>query len=332
MSVRLRASIALVLAAVLVSSLPAKAQIPGMNKLKVPKVPSVPGVKPVAAPKPAEEPRAPYCSQIDDKKLDDLLKGLEAERATREREIAAANETLAKADAAAKQRAQTGFEAMVKLSECKDAAMEKDPRKKELDRLNLLAEQATAKGDEKAAEKYSNEASALSNKMDAAASKACGVGDGTTPEECKNAVVAKDPRTKQRDELTRLSQEAARKGDKTGSDQFAMQAAGLTALIESEAAMGCMAQRTTGVFGSGDAESAASKEARERLRGADDKGEEAGAKAANMTDDDYAKMKECVLGRIRTRDTTPTDEKSAAAIDARQKEFDRAFKALEGGR
>jgi hypothetical protein len=43
-------------------------------------------------------------------------------------------------------------------------------------------------------------------------------------------------------------------------------------------------------------------------------------------------MKECVLGQIRTHETTPIDEKSASAIDARQKEFDKAFKALEGGR
>jgi len=332
MSVRSRALSVFVLAGSLVFAVPAHAQIPGMNRLKVPKVPSVPGVKPVDAARPAEAPKAAYCGQIDDKKLDDLLKGLEAERSTREKEIAAANAKLAEADAAAKQRAQKGFDAMMKLSECKDAAMEKDPRKKELDRLNLLTEQANTKGDEKAAEKYSNEASALSDKMDAAASKACGAGDGTTNEECRNAAIAKDPRTKERDGLTKLSQDAAKKGDKAASEQFAMQAAGLTALIEGEAAVGCMTQRTTAVFGSGDAESAASKDARERLRGAYDTGEDAGAKAANMTADEYAKMKECVLGRIRTPKTTPTDEKSASAIDARQKEFDKAFKALESDR
>jgi hypothetical protein len=330
MSVRPRALFAFVLVGVLVFGIPAHGQIPGMNKLKVPKVPSVPGVKPVDAAKPAEAPKAAYCGQIDAKKIDDFLKGLEAERSTREAEIAAANAKMAAADAAAKRAAQSNMDAMMKLSECKDAAMEKDPRKKELDRLNLLAEQATAKGDEKASEKYSNQASALSDKMDAAASKACGVGDGTTLEECKNAAVAKDPRTKQRDELTRLSQEAAKKGDKTGSDQFAMQAAGLTTLIESEAAMGCVSQRTTGVMRAGAAEQAASSEAADRLRNAYDKGQDAGAKAADMTADDYAKMKECVLGRIRTPKTTPTDEKSASAIDARQKELDKALTALEG--
>ena len=324
MSVRSRAWFAFVLAVALASGAPADAQLPGMNRLKVPKVPGVPAAKP------AEAPTRAYCGQIDDRTLDDFLKGLEAERATRARELAEAEAKKAEADAAAKKRAEAGFEAMMKLSECKDAAIEKDPRKKEVDRLNLLAEQATAKDDEKAAEKYSNEASALLDKIDAAAGKACGVGDGTTADECRAALVAKDPRTKQRDDLARLSQEAAKKGDKQAADQFAMQEAGLTALIESQAVGACMARLTAAISGSGEAEAAASRAAAERMRGAYDKGADAGAKQAGMKAEEYARIKECVLGRIRTPASTPTDQKSAAAIDARREALDKALTPLEG--
>jgi hypothetical protein len=256
MSVRRYVLCLLIVAGALACGAPAVAQFP-----KIPKVPKVPKLPtPPSAPtldQPAEKARPKYCASITDDQVDRFLKALKVEQNALADNLAAANARKASADAAANKRSMAGVEAMMKVSECKDAAIEKDPRTKERDRLYELAESASAKGDEKASEKFASQASALRDRIEADAEKVC------------------------------------------GSELSAIAAAG---------------QPTA-------EESAASRAAAEAMSNTHTDAMKAGAKAGDMTEEEYARLKECVRGHLLNPQATPTTPESDAAIDKRSAEL-----------
>lgn len=155
---------------VFTTSLLAGAQMPRLPK--APKVPGTSAGQPAAPAAPAAAPRL-YCGSITPNMLDRFLEALAAEKAALAQELEAARNQQHSADTDLQKVAQQQMDAMLKLSECTDAAAEKDPRHTEEIRLLNLSEAATAKGDDKLAEKYSDEASKLSSSVSAAALATC---------------------------------------------------------------------------------------------------------------------------------------------------------------
>jgi hypothetical protein len=245
----------LVLAGTLLLGVSADAQLGGLIKKKLPKLPIPDAVKPAA---PANAPRK-YCGSITDELLDRFLKALEAENAVAAKRQEAERRIKAQAEEA-RQRADSltpaGF---AKFEACKDAALAKDPRTKERDRLRGLADAAARRVETRRYQEYSSQADELSELMDAAAEKACGGGP--------KALFA----------------------------------------------------------GGGASEEAANRAAAESI--AKDTGDpvEAGKQAGGFTEEEYARLKECVIGRLATPKTTPTTPESEAAIDKRAAELEKAL-------
>jgi hypothetical protein len=167
-----RAPFGLVLAAALLAGVSAHAQIGGFIKKKLPKL-SVPGVTQQTPP---PEAARKYCGGITDELLDKFLKGLQAENAASAREAAAKAKRKAAADAASAAADRYSPAGAARFEACKSAAAAKDPRTKERDRLSALADAALKKTQIQAQLKYSNEASELTDAIDAAAEEACGGG------------------------------------------------------------------------------------------------------------------------------------------------------------
>jgi hypothetical protein len=238
----------------------AHAQFGGLKK----RLPGVPGAQ--EPPKPARTPeREPYCANITDEAIDKYLEAQKAQKAVLERELAEANARKAAVDAAVTKRGLSGLDAMMKLGECKEPLIEKDPRTNEKDRLTALADAAEAKGDTAGYERYSHEAAVLGDLIDIAANKACG---NSAVDECQAALVAKDPKTPQREKALRLAAEANARGDKARGEQYAAEARQLWGQVKAMAMMQCMATTGMAAYGPTAEEQAASDGAAEALRNA----------------------------------------------------------------
>lgn len=291
---------------------------------------SLAGVAATPATEPSRLLTRAYCDNITQDQIDQLLKGLEAENAARKNAVAAAN---AKKKAAAAQKADADAQAqraaavmvndMAKTGECKDGFMEKDPRSQEVQRLYDLASAASEKGNEKLSEQYSDKASKIQEALEIDADRACGGKGASFLDTCRKEAAAKDPRSAERDGLQRKAEEATKKGDTAAADRFSERAKQMAAEIEAGTAMECVVKMTALQVGAGgvaaheagNAASQASNDASRMMSEAVQSGTKEGAEAAGLTENEYARLKECVIGRINQPEGTPMDAQSASAID-----------------
>jgi len=151
-------------------------------KLRVPKAPSVPGIKAPSAPAATETSQKSFeCSQITEDLVERLLKGDEAARKAYEAaqkaydaEMAKAKAKRAEADAIEAKRAQGTMGALMQNAECKDAFKEKDPRAREIARLEDQVAAADEAGDEKKSDALHKKLGALTEPLELDADRACG--------------------------------------------------------------------------------------------------------------------------------------------------------------
>jgi hypothetical protein len=271
-----------------------------------------------------------YCDNITQDEINRLLKALEAENAARQKAVAAANAKKkdaaaqkAAADADTRRAATVMVNDMAKTGECKDGFVEKDPRSKEIQRLYDLASAASEKGSEKLSEQYSEKASKIQEALDIDADRACGGKGASFLDTCRKEAAARNPRSAERDQLQRKADEAAKKGDTAAADRYSEQAKQLTGEIEAGTAMECVVKMTQLQIGAGGvaaheastAASQASNDASRLMHEAQESGAAEGAAAGDFTESEYARLKECILGRINLPDGTPMDAQSAAVID-----------------
>ena len=244
----------LVLAGTLLLGVSADAQLGGLIKKKLPKLPIPDAVKPAA---PANAPRK-YCGSITDELLDRFLKALEAENAVAAKRQEAERQAKAREEEARSRANSLTPAGFAKFEACRDAAIAKDSRTKERDRLRGLADDAARKVETRKYQEYSSQADELTELIDAAADMACGGG----------------PKA---------------------------------------------------LFAGGASEEAANRAAAESIAKETGDPVEAGKKAGGFTEEEYARLKECVIGRLATPKTTPTTPESAAAIDKRAAELEKAL-------
>jgi hypothetical protein len=244
----------LVLFCVLVPAITTHAQIGSFLKKKLPKL-AVPTVTQPAA---AVTARPKYCASITDELLDRFLKALNAENAVRARQQEAERRAKAQAEQAR-------------------------------ERANSLTPAGFAKF-----------------------------------EACRDAAIAKDPRTKERDRLTALADEAARKVQAGKYREYSSQAEDLTALIDAAAEKAC-GGGPKALFGKASSEEAETRAAAEAIGKETGDAVETGKEAGGFTEEEYARLKECVIGRLETPKTTPTTPESEAAIDRRAAELEKAL-------
>lgn len=142
-------------------------------------------------------------------------------------------------------------------------------------------------------------------------------------EACKEAAAAKDPRTKERDRLRGLADAAVKKVETRKYQEFSAQADELDEQIEAAAEKACGGgPRALAASAREQADTQAAAQALMENTGDPD---EAGWKAGGFTEQEYARLKECVIGRLLTPNTTPTTPESAEAIDRRAADLEKAL-------
>lgn len=260
-------------------------------------------------------PKPLYCADITSEKVEQLLKGLKAERAAHEKaqalEKAAKGVQAANDDAAVKRM----MEAMERQAACEQAAQEKDPRFKQAERLSELRNKAQDRGDEAAAEKYGEQFAALTDELENMAQKAC------IDSAC---LVNARAKSELNTAIAEFRAAAAREGNPERKAAHEAQITAYSGMIESEAIMACSA---TGAAAPSAAEQAASEAAANAARNAKDAKEAEGAKAADATAAEYARLKECATGALNKPAATPLTPESRQAIDQRQPDLEPALKA-----
>lgn len=282
----------------------ARAQFGSLLKKTLPKPPG------------STAPAAPlYCQDITPELVEQLLKGLKAERTAHEKaqtlERAAKGVQAASNDAAA----QRMMAAMERQAACEQAAQEKDPRFKQAERLSELRNKAQDRGDEAAADKYGEQFAALTDELEKMAQKACG------DSECLARARANSPLQKT---IAEFRAAAAREKNPESKATIEAQIAAYLGMLETEAVMTCSAM---GAAAPSAAEQAASDAAANAARDAKDAKEGEGAKAGDMTTTEYQRLKECATGALHNPSATPLTPDSQKAIDQRQPDLEPALKA-----
>jgi len=313
--VPLTAGVVVVLAATVLAQFP---------KVRVPKLPGVPGAP---ATTPPQARKAAYCDGITSDEIEKFLDALNAEQLALDRELAAAKAKKADVDRALQARGQRVVADMMKLGECKDPIKEKDPRTREADRLQKLADDASARGDDQKAEEYQKQASALSDEIDVDADRACGGKGSSLYADCKAKFIAGDARTAEAERLRRQAAEAAKHGDRKTSDALTAQAAQIIAMRDVDAHGQCLPQMVSAQLGAGaEEEQRASDAASNDISKASSKAQKEAAEKSGFTEDEYGRLKECIQGRLTMPGGPPMDDTSAKAIDAHKAELKKALK------
>jgi hypothetical protein len=226
------------------------------------------------------------------------------EKAAQAREAAGAQ--------AAGQRMMAAMEAQ---AACEQAAQEKDPRFKEAERLSELRNKAQDRGDDAAADKYGEQFAAVTDALEKMARKAC------TDPDCLARARAGSAHHKM---IAELRAAAARERDPNRKTALEAQIPGYLGMIEAEAELTCSAM---GAAAPSADEQAASAAAADAARKAREGKEDEGAKNANMTKQEYQRMKECAIGAINNPAATPITPDSQKAIDQKQSELAPALQA-----
>lgn len=260
---------------------------------------------PVAPPAPQ---RQPLGAGITPEQVERLLKSLNARAAAYQnvRAIEAANRKAE--NDVAQVRSQRMMAAMEKQSACEQAAMEKDPRYKEVNRLSDLRNKAQDRGDDATADKLGEQFAALNDLVEAAAKKAC----------MDPACIAKAKEQSGHQPLLAETRAAAAK--EKNADARAMQESQIQAflaMIDAEAEMKCGAM---GAAMPTAAEQAATDAASQKAADAKDAVEEAALKAGQFTADELGRLIEVASG-VCGGGATPATEDSKAAIKPRCREL-----------
>ena len=205
--------------------------------------------------------------------------------------------------------------AMERQAACEQAAQEQDPRFKEAERLSELRNKAQDRGDDAAADKYGEQFAALNDALEAMARTAC------IDPACLTRVRAESGHHKL---IAELKAAAAREKDPNRKAAFEAQIPGYFAMIETEAQLTCSAM---GAAAPSADEQAASASAADAARKAKEGKEDEGAKNANMTKEEYQRMKECAIGALNNPSATPLTPDSQKALDQRQSDLGPALQA-----
>ena len=259
------------------------------------------GPKPASPVSPPPPERNAFGAGVTSEQVERLLKALKARAASLENVHAIERANKKAEDANAQVRSQRMMAAMEKQSACEQAAMEKDPRYKEVNKLSDLRNKAQDRGDEAAADKYGEQFAALNDEVEEAAKKAC----------TSAACIAKAKEESAHQALLAESRAAAAKA-KT-SDQKAAADAQVTmflAMIEGEAVMKC------GPMGAAmpsaeeqAATDAAAKKAKDAMDGVNDEA----LKAGGLTEEEFGRLAELAAG-VCGGGATPATADSKAAI------------------
>jgi len=240
-------------------------------------------------------------------------------------ELAAAAAMKAKADVMTEKRGKGQFAAMVETGECMDAFKEKDPRSREIGKLDGLAEAATNQGNEAKAEEYQKKSSQLGELLEVDADRACGGRGAAALFDCGQRRMAADPRAKERDKLRQLAEENARQGNKEKQAEYAQAADQKNDEMRAYAQMECM-QEAPGISGTPAPaeEQAASDAAAAALHNAKANADKAGSDAAGLTSEEFTRLDHCIRGVLAGNATTPATPESTAAINRRSADLNKA--------
>lgn len=98
-------------------------------------------------------------------------------------------------------------------------------------------------------------------------------------------------------------------------------------MLDVDAHGACLTQMTAGLVGPGaEEEQRASDAASNEIRQASSMAEREAAEKGGFKEDEYARLKECVIGRLTMPGGPRMDETSAQAIDSRKSELKKALK------
>ena len=309
---RLLVPLLVVLLALAALGASAHAQFGSIIKKAIPKPASPVAAPPAPTAAPPPE-RQPFGAGVTPELVERLLKSLNARAAALKtaNAIEAANKKAENDNAQV--RSQRMMAAMEKQSACEQAAMEKDPRYKEVNRLSDLRNKAQDRGDEATADKLGEQFAALNDLVEAAAKKAC-----TDP-----ACIAKAKEESAHQKMLAEARAAAAKArtpdEKAAADA---QVTMFLAMIDAEADMKC------GPMGAAiptAAEQAATDAAAQKAKDAKDAAEEAGLKAGQFTADEQGRLMELAFG-VCDGGATPATADSKAAIQPRCRELQAAWK------
>jgi hypothetical protein len=264
------------------------------------------------------QPAAPkrtvvQCQNITDKDIDQLLKALEAERAMRLAEQARRDEADRQQQATNNAVSQAAGErmmaAMARQQECEQAAMDKDPRSRDAERIGELRNKAQDRGDDTAADKYGEQFEQLTDAIEKAAKAAC------VDPACLARARQDSPFKKQIDELRAA---AAKSGNAEQKAMFEAQIPGYLGMIEVDALQKCgpvgAAQLTADEQAQTDAAAAAAQSARGGREGS-------AAREAGMTDEDYGRIFDCACGALGDPNSVALSDQSRQVIERRKDEL-----------
>ena len=274
-------------------------------------------------PKPASPVSAPppelkaFGAGVTPEEVERLLKALKARAAAFETVHAIESANKKAENDAGQARAQRMMAAMEKQSACEQAAMEKDPRYKEVNRLSDLRNKAQDRGDDATADKLGEQFAALNDQVEAAAKKAC------TDPACIAKAKEASAHQKMLAEARATAAKARTPDEKAAADS---QVTMLLAMIDGEAEMKC------GPMGAAmptEPEQAATDAASQKAADAKDAAEEAGRKAGEFTADELGRLMELAAG-VCGGGATPATADSKAAIQPRCRELQAAMNAASG--
>lgn len=286
---------------------PAGAQFGNLLKKTLPKPPA------------AAAPPAPvFCSGITDRHLDQLLKAAEARRRIEEeaqRHDDRAKAIRAKAEQAAGARLTAKRE---RYDACQQAAIAKDPRTKEADRLGELRNRAQDRGDEATADKLGEQFAALTEAVEKDATTKC------IDQACLARERAKSPA---QELLAEARAAAAKASTPEQKSMFESQIPGYLGMIETEAILKCIGGAEDVTMTPADqAETDAALAAAANVR---ESADETAAKEAGLTGKEYGKLFECVCGGLNYPAGTPLASESKDVIEARRDELAAALKKFK---
>ena len=299
------------LASAAVVALVALAGATGSAQFRLPRKiskPSLPGVKTET---PASQ-KGPDCSNIDDALVDKVLKADAIRQKVYDDEVAKARAKqaqaktkTAQADQLRAQRAQGTVGAMMENAECKDKFKEKDPRTKEIQRLEDQIAAADEKGDEKTSDALKKKADPLSEALEIAADRACGGKGSAALHDCMERKTAELSKQGLAGPMLQIQAQGACMSDPSTSG-----VAGATGPSAEEEALDAEAKKLE-------------DEARDIMNGADEKAGKAQGDADGLDSHHRAIFIECVIGVLNDdpRIMSETSDQNRAAIRKREGEL-----------
>lgn len=319
MSIRRRALLPLIGAGILVVIATLHAQFP---KVHIPKPPSVPGVKTATPAEPAPPPvKRAFCSGITNEQIDQFIKAKQVQVQVLQSELAKANAMKDRSDAMDKKLAAENADFLMKNGECTDAAKEKDPRSKEIARLEALAETATNANDEAKAQQYQRKSSRISEALEIDADRACGGRGISRLFDCRAKKMAADDRSADLNRLRRLADDAGKKGDQKKQADDTEQADSIEDQMKAMAQMACMTEHPELAMAGGrdrNAEEQAAHDATEAaFRNTQANADKAAQDAGKLTEDEFSRLDHCVRNVLGNNPATPIDDATKTLIQSR---------------